>query len=262
MHSSRPASFDRQGSWQIGEICRVSKRQIFFQFGKITPDTREYYDPEAHKYAQSPDVKTAHTFVYMDAERQLVGIQPNSDLANQAATIANNLGNDMTSKLAKQGATVTLGPVRDPAKFEQQLRGADEVRSFSITYTLPNDNLADDGIYKFLTGMVKTSGSEESTITVKSDSDIKNRDKLAQFARNANTGGFSANARIRPEKNTGFKKISLGKSGGVVWVTAEEKDKGIAVFQRMRSFLERVKWHNPDLPQDREENSPENQDQE
>ena len=259
---SHPFLPTAKNSWQIGEIRQVSRRQIFFEFGKTTPDTQEYYDPKAHKYAQSPGSKTAHTFVYMDAEHQLVGIQPNFNLAPQAATIANNLGIAMTSKLAKWGATVTLGPVRDPAKFEQQLIDAYAVNSFSIAYTLPNDNLATDDIYKFLTGMAKTSGSEESIITTKSKDDIKNRDKLAQFARNANTGGFSANAKIRPEKDAGVKGISLGKSGGIVWVTAEEKDKGISVFQKMRSFLERVKWHSPDLPQDREENSPENQDQE
>ena len=240
----------------------MGKWQIFFEFGKISPETREYYDRSENTYAQSPDEKAAHTLIYLDVEHQLVGIQPNFNLAPQAATIADNLGNAMTSNLAEKGVSVTLGPVCDPAKFEQQLRDAYAVRSFSITYTLPNDNLVPGDLYDTLTKVTEASGSEESKITTKAHDDVKNRTQLTQFARNANTGGFSASARVCLEEGAAPKTIGLGKIGGTVWFTPEEIDKGDFVFQRIRSFFESVKSDNPDLPQDQEENLPENQDQE
>ena len=94
-----------KSSWRRGKIHKVGKWQIFFEFGKTTPETREYYNTDENTYAQSPDEKAAHTLIYLDAEHQLVGIQPNFNLAPQAATIADNLGNAMTSNLAQKGVS-------------------------------------------------------------------------------------------------------------------------------------------------------------
>lgn len=226
-------------TWLTGEAKMLSEDQIYFQFGKISPDNVGYYDESGKIFLKKPAEKVDHTLIYMDVNLQLVGIVPNSKIAQKTVVIADNLGRAMSDSL-ESGLIVTLGSIEEPTEFVQQLFGAHAVKYFSVAYTLPNSNLSTDGLYRCLTESTEVFGADESAISIKSQNSIKNRDLMADCAQNANAAGYSAIAKIQETEDAGLKTIKLGANSATVQVAEKMKEKPVAIMSNIISHFKRI----------------------
>lgn len=226
------------GVWRVGNVEAISDSRICFKFGKIASRDNEYYDENVEKFIESSDDQADHTSIYMDVDLQLVGIVANSKLASKTGKIAENLGRALSVKLGKY--TVNLGPIRDPKEFVKQLLKSHAVRSFSVTYKQPNQNLSSDDLYQTLSTMTKKSGADESTLSTKSRKNIKNRRLLARYAKNANATGYEAKARVIESEDSGPKIITLGEDSASTWVTQKEQENPNHVLEKIISFFKKI----------------------
>lgn len=227
------------GVWLTGEVQKLDKDQVCFQFGKISPEEREYYDEDDKKFLRKPVEKVNHTLIYMDVNHQLVGIIPNSKVDQKTVTIADNLGRAMSSNL-KEGVIVTLGPIGDPTEFVKQLLDAYAVKYFSIAYALPNHNLSTDGLYKALSEWTEDFGAEQSTIGIKAKDDIKNRKLMVDCAENANMAGYSTTAKIQEEENSGLKTVKLGISRAIIWIREKIKNEHTVIMSEIVAHYKKI----------------------
>lgn len=237
------------GVWLTGEVQKLDEEQICFQFGKISPEEGEYYDEDDKKFLKRPAKKTNHTRIYMDVNLQLVGIIPNSRIAQKTATIADNLGQAMSENL-KEGVIVTLGSIGDPTEFIQQLLHAYAVKSYTITYALPNQNLSTDGLYKVLPELTETFVADQTSISIKAKDDIKNRKLMANCAQNANTAGYSTTARIQEEETAGVKTIKLGVKSATTWIAENIKNKPTIVMGKIIACYKKIARNNSEVSND------------
>lgn len=227
------------GTWLTGETKRLSEDQIYFQFGKISPEEVGYYDEKGNVFLKKPSEKANHTLVYMDAGLQLVGVVPNSKIAQKTVVTADNLGQAITNHL-KNGLIAALGPIGGPAEFVQQLIEAHAVKYFSIAYALPNQNLSTDGLYKALSNWTEEFGADQTTVSTKADDYIKNRQLMADCAQNANTAGYSATAKIQETESAVSKTIELGTNRATVWIAKNMKGKHVAVMSKIIAHFKRI----------------------
>lgn len=84
---SRKSSRDI-GTWLTGEAKMLGEEQIYFQFGKASPDNVGYYDEDGKAFLKKPAKKAGHTLICVDVNLQLVGIVPNSKIARKTVAIA------------------------------------------------------------------------------------------------------------------------------------------------------------------------------
>lgn len=76
------------GTWLTGEAKMLGEDQIYFQFGKSSPDNVGYYDDDGKAFLKKPAKKAGHTLICVDVNLQLVGIVPNSKIARKTVAIA------------------------------------------------------------------------------------------------------------------------------------------------------------------------------
>ena len=205
----RPRYEDQESVWLVGDVIQIDNESWYFEFGRTTSDESEYYDEDSGKFLETPSNKATHTLVYIDIKIQLVGIVHNPDLASDTSVISKRLERLI---MKNAGFNITLGSIKDPNDFIDQIMNAARVKSFSVTYGLPNEILDMSPLYDAMTDLAKITGAETSTATVKSENDIVNRDQMAKISKNVNSLGYEVRARIQEKDGSQSKTISTSSN--------------------------------------------------
>ena len=207
---------DAGSVWRIGDVKAVSSRNnrvmgLAFQFGKTFVEDDDDFDMKDKVYRSEQKKRTKHTMVYMDVgdETRIFGgiATPTRVLAPNAVRVADALKNAINQRLAdaNQDVEVSIDPVYNTEKFEQQLLGAHAVTVLSVSFGRPNDPLDVKGmLYKPATQMSEEMEADESTHIFKG-AHLKD---AVGFARNAADGGFTVSARIKESPDSRSKKIA------------------------------------------------------
>ena len=233
---------DQESVWLVGDVFSIDDESWYFKFGRTTSEESEYYDKDSGSKKLLEAVKENHTLVYIDIKLKIVGIVHNSDLASDISFISKRLELLLMKSLE---FNISLGIINNPFDFIGQIKSADSVKSFSITYGLPNSKYDTTGLhqtlYKIIAIYMRGTDAEESTVTVKSKAGIRNREALENIravAISVNALGHEVKAKI--EKDGEVKEISMysmplnTKNSSFYPVEAESSPEPLGIMNALR----------------------------
>ena len=136
--------------WRVGKTAPIEgAKSSLFEFGKVTTAKRRDYDEQEGKFREYDDEDAPCTWMFIDMEAQILGIEPKNALAPKASGIAAAFERTLNHNIGKSGLSATIRLISDGGKFVDRLNDAYALLDFTVAMGQLNDGLDDDElVYK------------------------------------------------------------------------------------------------------------------
>ena len=138
---SRPERKSRQGVvWHVGNVEPIDDAALYLAFGRTTRANLPLFNAADRSFVEQEFESAPFTHVIVDTELGLCAIARKTQLASITNILARHLNrvlNDSPPAYEKN-VRFAIEPIADPEQFIEQLRQAQSVLGFSITFSLPN----------------------------------------------------------------------------------------------------------------------------
>ena len=219
--------------WQIGNIQELDEFAFYFRVGRISTSHVQIWDKGNFIDAELEAAPYSHAIV--DTNLEVCAVQRNSTLAPTARGIAsqfNKLLNRSTVAL-NQGIIFETSGISDPEDFIAQLRQAQVITRFSVTFSRPNAWDIADYAKPFQALLEEAKGHTGKT-------ELKgkelNAEPLEELTRSAASTGNNASVTMRDRD--GY-RVTRQLVGGNRAALAVDSRGGLPNW---RQVLERIRW--------------------
>jgi hypothetical protein len=197
---SRPERRSRRGVvWHIGNVEAIDDSALYFAFGRTTVANLPQFNAADRSFVEQEFESAPFTHVIVDSELGLCAIARKSQLAPNTIAMARQLANVLNDAPTAYDKNVrfAIEPIADPEQFIEQLREAQSVIGFSVTFSLPNPFDANQDFQLPMERLLQEAEGEKGRTTISGD-DL-DRDVLEELSRSAAATGNDASARLYRE---------------------------------------------------------------
>ena len=232
----------RHQFWRIGNLTRVSERDLFFAFGRTSKSNVELFDEESGNFVEQPQEQAPFTYVAIDLENQICAIAHKSKVSPTIKSIASNLAKllNLSSIAQEQNFSFSIPSINDPSEFITILHEAFSIKSFEMSFSLPNPFDVERQFHRPMEQLLEASHADQGKTRIEGAS--LDTDVVENLARSAASTGNDAKARVQPTQDA---KTELKRIGGnVISVESDElatDDEKKTLFDRLREAYQRVR---------------------
>jgi hypothetical protein len=195
---SNPSFEIRAGyTWRIGNVEAIDEDALFFALGRITKSTIETYDDEVGAFINKDQDHAPYTFVLVDLRNQVCAIARKAKIAQSTTLIASNLVKLLShADVAVEHNVRFVAPeIRDPREFIAILQAAYSIKSYEMTFGLPNPFDVEEDFHRPMENLLQASNGKEGKTLIKGDS--LQPEVVVELASSAAAAGSDAKARVQ-----------------------------------------------------------------
>lgn len=229
--------------WHVGNVEPLDANAYYFAFGRSTRSPFPVFDRLSHSFAEREFDSAPFTHVIIDAVLGVAAIARQTHLASKTEKIARQLELTFSqSQLAyDKYVTFDVEPISDPEQFIEQIRSAEAVLTFSVTFSRPNPFDAAD-FQVPMERYLEAADADEGRTTIAGHQ--LDREVVEEMSRSAAATGHRAFARlIRPGTS---KPVNRHLGGNIVHVSTGDqfrREDRTEVLQRIRDIYHRLRRH-------------------
>jgi hypothetical protein len=233
---SSPAYEIRSGyTWRIGNVEIVDDDGLFFALGRITKSTIETYDEDLASFRIQDQDHAPYTFVVVDLHNQVCAIARKSKIAQKTVSIASNLAKLLSHSrvAAERNVRFVCPEIRDPSKFIAILRDAYAIKSYEMTFSLPNPFDVEADFHRPMEHYLQAANGQSGKTSIAGEN--LEPDVLVELASSAAATGSDAKATV--QMSEGEPPITKGLKGNPATTSANE----LATAEEKYKFLEKLR---------------------
>lgn len=232
----------KRGRWHIGNVEQLGPDGLYFALGRTTRSARTVLDPETGNFVESEYENAPYTHVLLDIPHEVLAIARKTSLARHTTTLAHKLERVLAASdfAQEHHAGFRIQALSDPREFLESLRTADEILSFTVTFSRPNPFDVEGDFLRPMQRLVEAADGREGSATLKGH-DL-NEAPLEELATSAAATGDDARARIVVAR--GQKPVARTLRGESVSVTHDDlsnTEERQAAVEKVRAKYERIR---------------------
>lgn len=195
--------------WHVGNVVDIDKSGLYFRLGRTSRSTLPLLNRESGDFIDQPTESAPYTHGFLDIDSEVCALAVKSALAATTDGMARQFQRLLSGTVTagESRVSVSIAPITEPEQLLEALRSAYAITSFTISFTRPNPQDANELYIKPMQRLAAAAGGTGGQTTVRGV-DL-NAEPLSELVRSAAATGDNAVARVRTEKGKKPVKRSL-----------------------------------------------------